>query len=126
MTKAAGDADSELLAFVQKHYDDLKAKAEADNIDSKQEKITVVIKLIDDLLNTVLATTSTHDTIAHQLKAFYTEYDALKLGVTDATYTRYNDAFESLNMIVDRLNEVEEEPGVGGEELEPGAGTEGA
>ena len=115
MTKAAGDADSELLAFVQKHYDDLKAKAEADNIDiSKQEKITAVIKLIDDLLNTVLATTSTHDTIAHQLKAFYAKYDALNLSDTDAaTYTRYNDAFESLNMIVGGLEEVEEEPGVG-------------
>jgi len=112
-----------VLEFVNKHYVKLKVEAEADNTDiSKRDKIITVIKLIDDLLNTVLDTTSTHDTVAGQLKALGVAYTNLKLGDTDAaTYTRYKDAFESLSMIVDGLEEVE--AGVEGEG-EKGSGAE--
>ena len=120
------DADTEsVLDFVNKHYAGLKREAEEDNKitpDPKKGEITAVIKLIDDLLKTVLdTTTSTHDTIVGQLKALGVAYKALKLPDTDATYTRYNDAVESLNMIVEGLEEVE--AGVRGEK---GAGETGA
>ena len=105
----ATDTES-LLEFVNKHYAGLKLEAENDNKPSgpNKEEITAVIKSIDDLLKTVLdTTTSTHDTIVGQLKALRVAYEALKLHDTDATYTRYKDAIESLNMIVAGLEEVE-------------------
>jgi hypothetical protein len=115
---AVADTES-VLDFVNKHYPGLKREAEEDNKITpapKKGEITAVIKLIDDLLKTVLdTTTSTHDTIVGQLKALGVAYEALKLPDIDTTYTRYNDAFESLNMIVDGLEEVAE--------LEPASGS---
>ena len=132
MADAVPDTES-LLEFVNKHYAGLKLEAEEDNKitpDPKKGEITAVIKSIDDLLKTVLdTTTSTHDTIVGQLKALRVAYEALKLHDTDATYTRYKDAIESLNMIVAGLEEVGGEelaPGVGGDveaEVEPASGT---
>jgi hypothetical protein len=110
MADAVPDTES-VLDFVTKHYTDLKREAEEDNKktpDPKKGEITAVIKSIGNLFDTINTTDATHDTIAGKLKAFYMAYKDLKLGDTDAAaYTRYKDAFGSLNMIVDGLEEVE-------------------
>jgi len=110
MAKTTTTADSELLDFVQKHYNELKAEAEADNTDdttSTQAEIKKVIELIDVLFATINKADVTHEKIVEQLKALRDAYDSLKLNDTDAAYTRYKNAFESLNMIVGGLEKDE-------------------
>jgi hypothetical protein len=117
MADAVPDTES-VLGFVNRHYAGLKPQAEKDN-NSANGNITRVIGLIHGLFETINKPDATHDTIAGQLKAFYTAYEDLKLSDTDAaTYTRYKDAFGSLNTIVDGLEEVE--AGVGGKEADAG------
>ena len=97
-----------VLAFVTRHYDELKAEAKKDNESShpKQEEVTDVIALIDKLYETINNTTGdiSHEKIVEQLKALKTQYNTL--GLTDP-YTRYIDANASLNMIVGGLEEVD-------------------
>lgn len=109
MAKTTTTADSELLDFVQKHYNELKAEAEADNTDdtSTQTEIKNVIGLIEILFNIIKKDDVTHEKIVEQLKALRDAYDSLKLNDTDAAYTRYKNAFESLNMIVGGLEKDE-------------------
>jgi predicted amino acid racemase len=107
MAKAADDADSELLAFVETQYADLKTEAEKDNNESpnpKQSEVTAVIALIDALFNTIKSD-FTHEEIVKQLQEIKKQYSDLKLN--HAEYTRYKEADENLNTIMAGLEEVE-------------------
>ena len=124
MSKAATTptADSELLAFVQTHYDDLKAEAEKDNTDpSKQVEIKNVITSIDALFSTIKKDGVTHEEIVKQLQEIKKQYSALKLDEADPAYTRYKEADENLKTIMAGLKEegageTEKGVGVGGKE----------
>ncbi len=103
MAKTTTTADSELLDFVQKHYNELKAEAEADNTDdtSTQTEIKNVIGLIEILFNIIKKDDVTHEKIVEQLQEIKKQYSNLKLYETD--YTRYKEADENLNTIMTGL-----------------------
>jgi hypothetical protein len=103
MAKTTTTADSELLDFVQKHYNELKAEAEADNTDdtSTQTEIKNVIGLIEILFNTIKKDEVTHQEIVKQLQEIKKQYSNLKLDEPD--YTRYKEADENLNTIMTGL-----------------------
>lgn len=103
MAKTTTTADSELLDFVQKHYNELKAEAEADNTHdiSKQTEIKNVIGLIEILFNIIKKDEVTHEEIVKQLQEIKKQYSNLKLDETD--YTRYKEADENLNTIMTGL-----------------------
>lgn len=117
----ATDTES-LLEFVNKHYDRLKTQAETDNIPGpSNENITDVIAQIDNLYKTINKGGASHDEIVKQLNELKTLYNGLsELDLT--SYTRYIEANDSLNMIVDGFNEVE--AGVGGEGEREGEGVD--
>jgi uncharacterized protein YeeX (DUF496 family) len=113
MADAVPDTET-VLEFVNRHYAKLKREAQDDN--TANENITRVIDLIDGLFDTVnKKADATHDEIAGQLKALKTNYNELGAQLDLGEYTRYIDANDSLNMIVDGLEEVEAGVGVGGE-----------
>lgn len=116
MADAAVPDTETVLEFVNRHYAGLKRDAETDN-NPENENITRVIGLIDGLFDTINKDDATHDTIVDQLKALRTNYKDLGplLGDDIISYARYLDANDSLNMIVDGLEEVEAGVGVGGE-----------
>ena len=116
------DATESVLAFVNRHYADLKKQAQDDN-DPANENITAVIALIGKLYKTINKGDASHDEIAGQLKALKTLYNGLS-ELDLELYSRDIEANHSLHIIVEGLEEVEARAGVG--ELEPGAGTEGA
>jgi len=104
----ATDTES-VLDFVTRHYEDLKTKAETDNNTPKNDKIAVVIAQIDNLYKTITTKDDiSHDEIAGQLKEIKTLYNGLG-DLDTGSYTRYIEANNSLNMIVDGFNEVEAE-----------------
>ena len=121
MADAILDGDS-VLEFVKKQYDGLKKQAQDDNNipGPSNENITDVIARIDELYNTIKKGEVTHDEIVKQLNALKTQYNELssQLGKDIASYTRYTEAKNSLNMIVDGFNEVDAGEGKG-EELAP-------
>jgi hypothetical protein len=103
----ATDTES-VLDFVTRHYEDLKTKAETDNNTPKNDKIAVVIGRIDELYKTIKKDKVTHDEIVKQLKELKPLYNGLG-DLDTGSYTRYIEANNSLNMIVDGFNEVEAE-----------------
>ena len=109
MSKAATTttADSELLAFVETHYKELKEQAEKDNTDSKQAEITNVITSIETLFNTIKKDGVTHDEIVKQLQEIKKKYSGLNLD--NAEYTRYKVADENLKTIMAGLKEEDPE-----------------
>ena len=98
--------EPDLLRFLKDRYLLLKHHAETDNT-PKNDKIAAVIVRIDELYNTINTGEVTHEKIVEQLKALRTPYNTLDLDLT--SYTRYTEANSRLNMIVDRLEEVEAE-----------------
>ena len=107
-----------VLAFVKNQYDGLKKQAQDKTLDPPNEAITTVIARIDELYNTINKGEVTHDEIVKQLNALKTQYNELssQLGKDIASYTRYTEANNSLNMIVGGLKEEEEEEEEEGEE----------
>ena len=96
-----------VLAFVNKHYKDLKKQAQDD---PPNDKITAVIVPIDELYKTITTTGDiSHEKIVEQLNALKTQYNELgsQLGDDITSYPRYIDANTSLIMIVDGFNEVD-------------------
>jgi hypothetical protein len=110
--------EPDLLRFLKDRYLLLKTQAETDNIPgSSNANIKAIIVRIDELYTTITTTGDiNHEKIVEQLKAIRTPYNDLKL---EGSYTRYTEATDRLNLIVDGLEKV------GGEELAPGAGPEG-
>ena len=121
MADAKPDTES-LLEFVTRHYKDLKTKAETDNNTPPNDKIAAVIIVINELYETIKKGDAIHEKIVEQLNALRTPYNAL--GLTDP-YTRYIEANDSLNMIVDGFNEVDAGEGEGEGEKGSGAGETG-
>ena len=125
MADAKPDTES-LLEFVTRHYKDLKTKAETDNNTPPNDKIAAIIVQIDELYKTITTTGDiSHDEIVKQLNALKTLYNGLgpQLGEDITSYTRYIDANDSLNTIVDGFNEVDAGEGEG--EKGSGAGETG-
>jgi hypothetical protein len=110
MAKTTTTADSELLAFVQRHYDNLKDEAEKDNTDTttqNQAEIKKVITSIEKLFGIIKNDGVTHEEIVKQLQEIKKQYSNLKL--YDMYYTRYKEADENLKTIMAGLKEEEEE-----------------
>ena len=117
----ATDTES-VLAFVTRHYEDLKNQAQDDNKppDPPNDKITAVIIVINELYETIKKGGASHDEIVEQLQEIKKQYSALDLDID--SYTRYTEATTSLNTIVDGFNEVD--AGVGSEGEGEGEGVD--
>jgi hypothetical protein len=106
MAKAATTttADSELLDFVETHYNDLKTEAEKDN-NPTQTEVTAVIALIEKLFGIIKKGDATHEEIVKQLREIKKQYSDLKSKLDDNEYTRYKEADENLNTIMTGFEE---------------------
>ena len=95
-----------VLTFVTTNYEKLKNEAAGDN-DPKKENVTAVIKLIDNLYQTIKHPDATHDTIVGQLKPLQKAYDELN-PLLSAEYVNYKEANDRLKRIIDVTGAKEE------------------
>ena len=92
-----------VLTFVTTNYEKLKNEAAGDN-DPKKEN---VIKLIDNLYQTIKNPDATHDKIVEQLKPLQKAYDELN-PLLSAEYVNYKEANDRLKRIIDVTGAKEE------------------
>jgi hypothetical protein len=119
---AEATKEPDVLTFVKKNYDKLKSEAQSDN-NPVNGDVTAVIKLIDDLYQTIKNPDATHDTIVGQLKPLQTAYDELNPLLSSTEYVSYNEANNRLKRIID-VTGVEEEKEEETEEEEEEEGEE--
>ncbi len=100
--------EPDVLTFVTTNYEKLKSEADSDN-DPKNENVTAVIKLIDNLYQTIKNPDATHDTIVGQLKPLQTAYDELNPLLSSTEYVSYNEANNRLKRIMVDVTGAEEE-----------------